>query len=438
MARTFAGGVKPKDFKTKTSSLAVGDVPAPPKVIIPLSQHVGAPARPVVMPGDAVRIGTKIAEGDGAVSAAVHSSISGVVRSVGNFAHPSGSRLPAIEIENDGRDETVDLGGWQDLSGASPDTIREAIREAGIVGLGGGGFPTHAKLSPDPGTPVDSVILNGAECEPYLTGDHRVMLERTAEVVEGLKVMMRVLDAERGLIAVERDKGDAIAKLKRAIGSEKRLTVVGLEVKYPQGSEKQLVKALVGREVPRGGLPPSVGCLVQNVGTSAAVSEALKSGKPLTSRVLTVAGGAAKGPGNFRVRIGTLFGDVISYAGGVRDDCRKVIAGGPMTGTAQATLQVPVIKTTTGIILLGAGDVDDQEAGACIRCGRCVDSCPMRLLPNDLARFVEKGRIDSADSYGVKDCIECGVCAYVCPARIKHVYWMKRGKSILAARRQAA
>lgn len=438
MARTFAGGIRLRDRKSKTSGHAIRDVPAPPRVVIPLSQHVGSPACPLVKPGDAVRIGTKIADGVGQVSAPVHSSVSGVVKSIGDFAHPAGGRLPAIEIENDGRDEAASLQGRQDLSGASPESIREAVREAGIVGLGGGGFPTHVKLSPEPGTAVDSVILNGAECEPYLSCDHRVMLERGADVVDGLKVIMRLLDAARGLIAVERDKSDAIARLKQVTKAERQVAVVGVGVKYPQGSERQLVRALTGREVPRGALPPRVGCLVQNVATSAAVSEAVRSGMPLTSRVVTVAGSAAKAEGNFRVPIGTLFSDVVSYSGGASGDCRKVIAGGPMTGTAQGTLDVPVTKTTAGIILLGAEDVDDREPGPCVRCGRCVDGCPMRLMPNDLARFVDKGRIDEADSYGVMDCIECGVCAYVCPARIRHVYWMKRGKSILAARRQAA
>jgi electron transport complex protein RnfC len=389
-----------------------------------------------VGPGDAVKVGTKIAEADGAVSAAVHSSVSGTVRAIGPFPYPCGGLAPAIEIANDGRDEQADSGRRQDISDAPPDTVREAVREAGIVGLGGGGFPTHVKLCPAPGTRLDLVILNGAECEPYLTGDHRTMLERTEEVVAGLRTMMRVLDCERGVIAVERDKPDAIGALKRAAKPDKRLAVAGLKTKYPQGSEIHLVKALTGREVARGGIPPDAGCLVHNVGTAVAVWDALVQGRPLITRVITVAGSAAKAAGNFRVPIGSLLGDVISFAGGARDCCCRVVAGGPMTGVAQATLQVPVIKTTTGIILMGPGDIDDREPGPCIRCGRCVDACPMRLMPHDLGRFIEEGRIDLAETYGIEDCIECGVCAYLCPAKINLVYLMRRGKSLLAAGRQ--
>lgn len=438
MASTFNGGIKLKSRKARTSALAIRDVPAPARVVIPLLQHVGCPARPVVKAGDRVRIGTTIGEADGALSALVHSSVSGVVRSLGDFAHPSGSLLPAVEIENDGREEAADCSGRQDLLGASADTVREAIRRAGIVGLGGGGFPTDVKLTPEPGAQVDCVILNGVECEPYLTGDHRIMLEHPFEVVEGLRLMMRLVDARRGVIALERGRGDEMARLRQAAKADRSVAVVGLRAKYPQGSEKHLVKALTGRVVPHGGLPTSVGCLVHNVGTSAAVCQALKLGRPLTSRVLTVAGSAAMGAGNFRVRIGTLASEVVSFAGGASDRCRKAIMGGPMTGTALATLEVPVTKVTTGIILLGSGEVSDGAAGPCIRCGRCVERCPMRLMPNDLSRLVETGRIDEADRYGVGDCIECGVCAYVCPARIRHVYFMKRGKSLLAARGQAA
>jgi electron transport complex protein RnfC len=437
MLRSFRGGVHPHDGKQATKAKPVAEISAPDLVVIPLSQHTGAPAKPVVKPGDEVKIGTKIAEADGFISVPAHASVSGKVKAIDDYPHPLGRRMPAVAIENDGKDEWIDLAGWKDLTGASPDEVRAAVKDAGIVGLGGAAFPTHVKLSPPEGKAIDTMILNGAECEPYLTADHRLMLEYPDEILAGLEVLMRTVGAERGFIGVENNKPDVIDLFAGKVAGMKSIEVAPLKVKYPQGAEKQLINAITGREVPSGGLPMDVGCLVQNVGTAYAVYEALKFGRPLVSRVLTVSGSAAKSPGNFRVRLGTSFRHVIDQAGGATEACRKIVMGGPMMGIAQFTDEVPVIKGTSGILLLSEAEVLRMEAGPCLRCGRCVEACPMRLVPNEVSRLIEKGRLDLAERYGVLDCMECGVCAFLCPAGIHHVHVMKQGKAaILAARRK--
>lgn len=438
MAKTFKGGVHPQESKSATSGKPITEIPAPELAIVPLSQHTGAPSKPIVEKGDEVRVGQKIAEADGFISVPVHAPVSGKITDIGEYPHPLGRKMPAIVIENDGLDQLIDLSGWHDLVDGEPDDIRQAVREAGIVGLGGAAFPTHVKLSPPEGKPVDTVILNGAECEPYLTADHRLMLESPEEILEGLKIIMRVVGAKSGFIGIEQNKPDAIDLLTKAAGGQPGLEVLGLKVKYPQGAEKQLIDTIAGRQVPCGGLPMDVGCLVQNVGTGLAIYEALRFGKPLVSRVLTVAGGAAKAYGNFQVRIGTPFAHVIDHAGGATDDLRKIVMGGPMMGIAQQTDDVPVVKGTSGILLLSEAEIRFDETGPCLRCGRCVDHCPMRLVPNELARLIEKAKIDLAEAWGVLDCMECGVCAYVCPSKINHVHLMKAGKAEVLARRKKA
>ncbi|MGD8627974.1 MAG: electron transport complex subunit RsxC [bacterium] len=436
MARTFAGGVHPHESKEATEASRISSIPPPELVIIPLSQHTGAPSRPLVEKGDEVKVGMKIAEADGFISVPVHSPVSGTVKAIADYPHPFGRKMPAIAIENDGRDEWIDRSGWSDLTDAAPDKIREAVKDAGIVGLGGAAFPTHVKLSPPEGKSIDTVILNGAECEPYLTADHRVMLEFAEDIIAGFKVIMSVVGAGRGFIGIERNKPDAIELMREKASGEKGIEVSDLKVKYPQGAEKQLIKAITGREVPCGGLPMDVGCVVQNVGTSLAVFEALKHGKPLISRVLTISGSAVEHPGNFEVRIGTPFSHIISAAGGNTEACRKLIMGGPMMGIAQHTDEVPVIKGTSGIVLLTEDDVRMEAPGPCLRCGRCVDHCPMKLVPNEIVRFVEKDKMDRAEGYGIFDCMECGVCAFICPSKIRHVHLMKRGKAEILARRK--
>ncbi len=436
MVRTFTGGVHPHEGKRATETKPISEIPAPELVIIPLSQHTGAPAKPIVKPGDQVKIGTKIAEADGFISVPAHSSVSGKVKAIADYSHPLGRRLPAVAIENDGKDDWIDLARWSDLTDGAPQAVRDAVKEAGIVGLGGAAFPTHVKLSPPEGKNIDTVILNGAECEPYLTADHRLMLEYSEEILVGFQVIMRVVEAQRAFVGIERNKPDAIRVLTEKVISREGMEVAALKVKYPQGAEKQLIKAITGREVPCGGLPMDIGCLVQNVGTALAMFEALKFGRPLVSRVLTLSGSAAKNPGNFRVRIGTPFSHIIACAGGAADGCGKILMGGPMMGIAQHTDEVPVVKGTSGILLLGESEVLRDEPGPCLRCGRCVDHCPMRLVPNEIARLVEKGNLELAEEYGVFDCMECGVCAFVCPSKIRHVHLMKQGKAEILARRR--
>jgi electron transport complex protein RnfC len=436
MVRTFTGGVHPHEGKQATQSQPISEIPAPELVIIPLSQHTGAPSRPLVKKGDEVRVGTKIAEADGFISVPAHSSVSGKVKEIADYPHPLGRRMPAVAIENDGKDEWIDTSTCKDLTDAAPQAVRDAVKEAGIVGLGGAAFPTHVKLSPPEGKDIDTVILNGAECEPYLTADHRLMLEYPEEILAGFEVIRKVVGSGRAFIGIERNKPDAIRLFNEKVLGWEGMEVSPLKVKYPQGAEKQLIKAITGREVPCGGLPMDVGCLVQNVGTALAIFEALKLGRPLVSRVLTLSGSAAKNPGNFKVRIGTPFSHVIEYAGGVAQDCKKLIMGGPMMGIAQHNDQVPVVKGTSGILLLSETEVLRDEPGPCIRCGRCVDHCPMRLVPNEIARSIEKGNLEVAEEYGVFDCMECGVCAFVCPSKIRHVHLMKQGKAEILARRR--
>jgi electron transport complex protein RnfC len=438
MAGSFRGGVHPEESKGQTSGKPIMDIPAPEVVVIPLSQHTGAPSVPLVEPGDEVRIGTKIGEADGFISVPVHSSVSGRVAAIEARPHPLGRRMPAVVIENDGKDDWVDLSGWTDLSEDSPQNIRDAVREAGLVGLGGAAFPTHVKLSPPEGKSIDTAILNGAECEPVLTSDHRVMLEYAGEVISGLKIIMRAVSAERGFIGIERNKPDAIRLMREMVAGEGSIEVTDLKVKYPQGAEKQLIKALTGREVPCGGLPMDVGCLVQNVGTSLGIYEAARNGRPLVTRVVTLAGSMVKNPGNYRVRIGTQFAQLIAVSGGTTGPFGKMIMGGPMMGIAQADGDAPVIKGTSGLVLLAREEVADSDASACIRCARCVDHCPMQLLPNEIVRFVEKDKLESAEQYGIFDCMECGACAYICPSKIGHVQLMKLGKAGLWERNRKA
>jgi electron transport complex protein RnfC len=434
VATAFGGGVRLKDRGGPASGKAVVGVPVPSRVIIHLSQHAGTPALPLVKPGDPVKIGTKIAEADGLVSAPVHASVSGRVRSIVDHPHPAGSSGAAIEIESDGRQQWVDLTGWRDLTSADPETVLGGVKQAGVVGLGGAAFPSHVKLAAARAAGVDTVILNGAECEPYLAADHRIMVENAAGVAEGLRVLVRILDARAGIIAVGRDKPDAVSCLRQAVKDDAGLGVKELRGRYPQGAEKLLVKTITGKEVPSGGLPTDVGCLVHNVGTSVAIHEAVKFGRPLVNRVVTVVGAA--GGGNFRVPIGTPASHLVGFAGGEAGSGQALVLGGPMTGAFRATADVPIVKGTTGVILLPVGGGREPEPGPCIRCGRCVDCCPMGLMPNQIVRFVEKGRIDLAGEYGLADCIECGVCAYVCPSKIRHVYILRRGKAAAGVERE--
>jgi electron transport complex protein RnfC len=383
-----------------------------------------------------VKKGEKIGESGGFVSAPVHSSVSGKVTAIGNFPHPLGMDMPSIVIESDGRDEWVSgLKETPDYMTLGAEELKKMVQDAGIVGMGGATFPTHVKLSPPKEKPIDVVILNGAECEPYLTADHRLMLERPKEIVEGLKILMRILGVQKGYVGIEANKPDAIETMKKAAAGSPEIHVWPLKVKYPQGAEKMLIKAIADRTVPAGGLPMDVGVVVQNVGTAVAVYDAVRYGRPLIERYVSVTGRGVKEPKNFIARLGTPFLQLVDEAGGLTETAAKVISGGPMMGMSQYTLDVPVIKGTSGILVLPQSEVDTRPYGPCIRCGRCIDACPMKLQPSLIGLFIEKGHYQDAKEYNLMDCFECGSCTFVCPANRPMVQWVKKAKRELAKKK---
>lgn len=411
----------------------IEDAPPPAVAVLPLLQHVGAPARAVVGAGDEVLVGQVVGEADGEVSARVHASVSGRVVAVEPRAHPTGRAVPAVVIRSDGRDALCPgvRPQW-----AARGLVRDLVREAGVVGMGGAAFPTAKKLDPPPGARLDAYILNGCECEPYLAADQRLMVEAAPQVVFGLAALMAAVGVGRGYIAVEADKPDAVGALERAAAGVPGARVVVVPAAYPQGSEKHLVRAVLGREVPRGGLPYDVGAVVSNVATAVAVAHALRFGLPLIQRVVTVAG-RVREPKNLRARIGTPLRDLIAACGGFSGRPRSVVLGGPMMGVAQGSLDVPLIKGTTGVIALDEADMGAAGGlgpAPCVRCGRCVDVCPMGLLPLYLAAYGERDMAEEATALGAADCVECGCCAYICPSRRPLVHAIRLAKAGLAAR----
>lgn len=435
MFKSFRGGVHPNDRKSYTSGKAIEVLPVPNKVTIPVRQHIGAPCSPIVKKGDEVKKGQVIAKTDAFVSANIHASISGKVVDIGDYNHPVFGKCQAIVIENDGKDEwvegiPVERNDWEKLDKKE---LLNIIKEAGIVGMGGATFPTHVKLSPPPDKKVDTFILNAAECEPYLTADHRMMLEQSERIVNGVKITMKVLGIDKGYVGIEQNKPDAIDAMTKAFEGT-GVQVVGLPTKYPQGAEKMLIRVLVEKEVPSGGLPADVGVVVQNVGTVAAISDAVLKGIPLIERVTTVSGGAIKEPKNLLVRVGTLFSDAIEYCGGFSETPEKLLSGGPMMGMAQSHIDLPIIKGVSGILALSKKDVNSGRESACIHCGRCVEVCPMHLVPSKLSILGERGLYEQAkEEANLLDCVECGSCVYVCPAKRNIVQYIKYCKAQNAA-----
>jgi electron transport complex protein RnfC len=430
MKRTFKrGGVHPPQEKHFTREKPIENPPLPERVFIPLNQNLGAPSKSVVEPKQEVKTGQIIAEPTGFVSSPVHASVSGVVKSIGYRRTSVSPCSLCIEIESDGKDAWVD-GVQLDADAidfSHRESFLESIRAAGLVGMGGAAFPTHVKLSPPKEFPVDTLIVNGVECEPYLTADNRLMLEHPGEILQGLLAMKAVLGVERAFIGIEDNKPRAIAAVREAVGKTPGVEVVTLKTRYPQGAEKQLIKAVLGREVPPGKLPMQVGAVVQNVGTAFAVFEAVARRKPLVERVLTVSGQAIREPKNLRVRIGTPLKNIVEYCGGARDNLGKLIMGGPMMGKALRSADVPVLKSTSGLVFLDkASSLSPPECG-CIRCGRCVLACPQGLVPGELARLSEAGAFERlADAL---DCVECGSCQYACPSNRRILHLLRLGKN---------
>ncbi len=441
-AVTFPGGVHPPEHK-RTPAKALEAVGLPDRLVVPMAQNLGAPAKPIVAKGDAVKRGQVLGEPDGFISAFVHAPTSGTVTAVERVPDPAtGRHCQGVVIEPDGEDAWADgLDEPRDWTAMDPDALRQAVAEGGVVGMGGATFPTHVKLNPPKGKTVDTVILNGAECEPYLTCDHRVMLERTDEVVTGLRICLAATSAPAGILAVEANKPDAIAALEEATRDLQNVRVQPLRTKYPQGAEKQVILACLGREVPTGGLPADAGVVVQNVGTAAAITDAVVRRRPLIERALTVSGDAAREPANLVARIGTPVEALLDRAG-VEAGFEELIMGGPMMGKDLYTTEVYVTKGTSGLLAFRRAAVYEHQA--CIRCGACVRHCPAQLTPSRLALLGEAfiaGDLDAVDTaleIGLMDCILCGTCAYVCPAqrRIVHLVEMLRAERRKALERE--
>lgn len=430
--RTFRQGIHPPEAKHATAGRAIERMPIGDRFVLPLNQHIGAPARPIVSPGDKVQRGQMVAEPTGWVSSALHSPVAGTVTGIGLEPHPRGGMAEAIIIAADAWDAQV-VGEAVDPRTLSPGKLGSRVQAAGIVGLGGAAFPSHVKLNVPEDRQVATVVINGCECEPYLTCDHRLMVERAADVVRGTVIIAESVGAPRAVIGVEANKPDAVEAL-RAVAPD-HIDVVALVVKYPQGAEKMLVEAALELTVPDGGLPLDVGVVVHNVGTAAALADLFDRGLPLIERVVTVTGPGVVTPRNLLVPIGTSVQAVIDHCGGLTDDIEQVVLGGPMMGAPLGRLDVPVLKGTSGILCLDRRSaVAERQERACIRCGRCIDACPMFLDPQRLGLLVRHERLDDLEEAHLRSCFECASCSFVCPSAIPLVQLMRVGKGLLRDR----
>ncbi len=417
---TFRHGVHPPESKDLTAHLPIRRLPYPHRIALPLRQHTGKPARCLVSRGERVERGDKIAEADGYVSVPIHASAAGTVAEIGWWPHPDGSMAETIVIDVAPHSPQIPRPRLvPDWHGLTPDQVRRAVREGGVVGLGGAAFPTHVKLAPPKDIKLDWLLVNGAECEPYLTTDHRTMVEFPERVHFGVRIMMQCLGVDRAVIGVEMNKPDAIEALERTKPSDLDVSIQPLVVKYPQGAEKMLIKVVTGREVPSGKLPMHVGVVVQNVGSIATIAEIFETGLPLVERVVTVTGPGVRRPSNLIVPVGTMLGDVLDFCGGLTEDAAEIVFGGPMMGSSQPDLRTPLIKGTTGVVVLTEREVKPRQTYPCIKCGRCLEACPVFLNPSALGLLAQAGRYEEMqEKYHLQDCMLCGSCSYVCPSNI--------------------
>ncbi|WP_066891293.1 electron transport complex subunit RsxC [Clostridium nigeriense] len=435
---TFKGGIHPKDGKDMSKNTQIKEILPKGNLVYPMSQHIGAPAKPIVSVGDKVLAGQKIGEATGFISANIISSVSGIVKAIEPRLTVSGNKAISIVIENDNEYKAVEgIGKYRDYTKLSKEEIRNYVKEAGIVGLGGAGFPNHVKLTPKDDNAIDYVIVNAVECEPYLTSDYRVMLEMPEKIVGGLKVILSLFPNAKGIIAIEDNKPDAIKVLRKAVEGEKNISVSVLKTKYPQGSERKLIFATTGRKINSSMLPADAGCVVDNVDTVVAIYMAVCESTPLMRKIITVTGDAINEPRNFQVKIGTSYSELVEEAGGFKERPEKIISGGPMMGTAIFSLDIPVTKTSSALLAFTRDEVAENEPTACIRCGRCVEVCPSSLIPQKIIENVDGLDNESFIALNGMECYECGSCTYVCPAKRRLTQAFKQSrKSVLDSRRK--
>jgi Na+-translocating ferredoxin:NAD+ oxidoreductase subunit C len=435
----FRHGVHPPDAKGLTAGKAIRRMPFPEEVVLPLRQHAGKPARAIVRAGDRVERGDRVAEADGFVSVPIHASAAGTVAGVEWAPHPDGSMAEAVRIRVDRWSAQLPrprlVPRWETLE---PAEVVRAVQDAGVVGLGGAAFPAHVKLVPPKDARIELLLVNGAECEPYLTTDHRTMAELPERVWFGVRIMMRALGVERAVVGVERNKPDAIEALRRTAPPDLDVSVLPMTVKYPQGAEKMLIHAVTGREVPSGKLPSAVGVVVQNVGTIACIAEVFETGLPLVERVVTVSGPGVRRPSNLLVPVGTRLRDVLDFCGGLTPDAAEILFGGPMMGASVVDLDTPLTRGTTGVVVLDRAQSRPRQVHPCIQCGRCLDACPVFLNPSRLGKLAQAGRYEEMEEENLADCMLCGCCAYVCPSAIPLSQMFAFGKSALRRRKAGA
>ncbi|MBO4976437.1 MAG: electron transport complex subunit RsxC [Lachnospiraceae bacterium] len=433
---TFMGGIHPYDGKELSKDKPVLEILPQGELVYPLSQHIGAPAKPVVKKGDRVLVGQMIAESGGFVSAPIYASVSGTVKTIEPRRVVTGDMINSIIIENDGLYEEIGFYPVAPVEKLTKQEIIDIIKEAGIVGMGGAGFPTFIKLSPQNPDKIEYVIANCAECEPYLTSDYRRMMEEPEKLIEGLKIVLKLFDRAIGVIAIEDNKPECIKLLKSLTKNEKRITVKSLKTKYPQGAERTLIYAVTGRKVNSSMLPADVGCIVNNVDTICGIYRAVVEGKPLMERIVTVTGDAIANPRNFKVRIGTSYSQLVEEAGGFKEEPEKIICGGPMMGFGMFDLNVPTTKTSTALLALTVDEVSMMEPGPCINCGRCVEVCPGRVVPSRLADYAERFDEEAFLKHDGMECCECGCCSFICPAKRPLTQDIKSMRKILLAKKK--